>query len=220
MITSPPCPFADTAHAGGPPVIVVHGLWDNAQRIQPLVRGLGARGITSIHAPDFPASGAETIEALAIRLSEVVDQVQTRHQTDQVRLVGFSMGALVSRTYLQQLHGAARVQTFISISGPHRGTVMAYGSGGAGIRQMRPGSALLRRLGSDVGDLPLPVHCIYTPYDMMIVPQRSAVLQGAASVHAIRVATHRWMLYDARVLNLTANLLRSQWPIPTTHATP
>jgi triacylglycerol lipase len=78
---------------------------------------------------------------------------------------------------------------------------------------MRPGSALLADLAAD----PDPwrnvcVHCIYTPYDLMILPATSSVLAGAHSVHRIPVAIHRFMLRDRRVLDRVARLLRAHAP--------
>jgi triacylglycerol lipase len=76
---------------------------------------------------------------------------------------------------------------------------------------MRPGSALLAQLGTDVSHLrTVAVHCMYTPFDAMIVPSESSVLEGARSVHKVPVLVHRLMLSDARVHALTAQLLHDQ----------
>ncbi|RYE90808.1 MAG: hypothetical protein EOO75_09645 [Myxococcales bacterium] len=120
------------------------------------------------------------------------------------------MGALVSRWWLQQGGGRGRVGTFVSLSGPHRGTLMAWPlSMLPGVRQMRPGSPFLQALAAD----PDPwgttrVHCLYTPFDAMIVPATSSILPGARSVEAIRVPIHRLMLSDRRVLDAVAACLR------------
>ena len=52
------------------------------------------------------------------------------------------------------------------------------------------------------------VHVLYTPYDLMIVPARSSVLAGAASVTRVGVAVHRFMITDARALDAIAGRLR------------
>jgi triacylglycerol lipase len=51
------------------------------------------------------------------------------------------------------------------------------------------------------------VHCIYTPFDLMIVPASSSVLPAAHSVHSLPVPLHRWMIRDPRVLDLVAQTL-------------
>lgn len=190
------------------PVILVHGIWDSAQRIAPLSRGLAARGVSPVASIDLvPAWGSAKLEDLTDQLAAFVSRTCAAHGAERCDLVGFSMGALVARAFLQLRGGVACTRSFVSISGPHRGTLTAYGLPFAGVRQMRPGSAFLRALGDDVSGLDLPVHCLYTPYDALIVPATSAVLRGAASVHRLPVALHRWMLRDRRVHDLVARLL-------------
>lgn len=190
------------------PVLVLHGIFDPAYRVLPLVRGLRERGLPIVRRARLPALGTTRIEVLAQQLAERVERVCEQHESEQLDLVGYSMGALVARTYLQRFGGSERVRTFVSICGPHRGTLTAYALPLAGVREMRPGSALLRTLGHDVSQLAdVRVHCLYTPYDAMIVPASSAVLDGAASVHRMPVPAHHRMLRDARVYDLVARLL-------------
>jgi triacylglycerol lipase len=186
----------------------VHGIWDSARRIAPLTRGLTARGFQHVKAMDLtPPWGNARLEALAEQVQRYVAEVRRESGHEQVDLVGFSMGGLVSRAYLGLLGGAAHVRTFVSISAPHQGTLVAYCAPLEGVRQMRPGSALLTQLDSTpLGEV--AVHCIYTPFDATIVPGSSGVLRGAKSVHRVPVAWHRWMLSDARVHDLVARLLR------------
>jgi triacylglycerol esterase/lipase EstA (alpha/beta hydrolase family) len=192
------------------PIVVVHGIWDSERSVAPLMRGLEQRGQREVHALSLtPAWGNAPIETLAEQLARFIAELKTRLAAEYVDVVGFSMGALVTRTYLQLLAGDAHVRTFVSISGPHRGTLTAYGLPLAGVRQMRPGSALLTKLGSDVSQLrSVAVHCLYTPFDALIVPSASSVLTGARSVHRVPVLVHKLMLSDARVHALTAQLLR------------
>jgi triacylglycerol esterase/lipase EstA (alpha/beta hydrolase family) len=194
------------------PVVVVHGIWDNAQSVAPLARALRERGRDQVHALSLdPPWGNASMEALAEQLRDYVERLKARLSVAAIDLVGFSMGALVSRTYLQLFAGAEHVRSFVSISGPHRGTWTAYGLPLVGVKQMRPGSPLLQRLGADVSHLrEVAVHCLYTPYDAMIVPSLSGVLGGARSVHRVPVLLHRLMLFDARVHRLVCDLLQSE----------
>lgn len=194
------------------PVVVVHGIWDDARTVAPLVLALRRRGFSRVSAIELdPPWGTASIEELAGQLAEFVERARTQHAASHVDLVGFSMGALVSHAYLQLLDGHTRVSSFVSISGPHRGTLTAYALPLRGVRQMRPGSALLRALGDDVSHLSeLAVHCLYTPFDSLIVPRESSVLRGARSVHRIPVALHQLMLRDRRVHELVASLLSDE----------
>jgi triacylglycerol lipase len=191
------------------PVVLVHGIWDSARRIAPLTRGLGARGFMHLKAMDLtPPWGNARLEALAEQVHACVAAVRRDYGCEQVDIVGFSMGGLVTRAYLALLGGHVHVRKFVSISAPHQGTLAAYAMPLDGVRQMRPGSALISELeAASLGDV--VVHCIYTPYDAMIVPGTSGILAGARSVHALPVKFHRWMLSDARVHDLVAELLRA-----------
>lgn len=189
------------------PVLVVHGIWDSKLRMRPLLEGLRLRGLPSAFTLR-PNDGSAPIESLARQVRDQAQRLCAEHGVPHLDLVGFSMGALTARYYLQRLGGVDRTRRFVSISGPQQGTHMARLSRLAGVRQMRPGSALIRDLQSD----PEPwghvqVHCIYTPFDLMIVPARSSVLPGARSIHSVTVPWHRRMIADRRVLDLTASLL-------------
>jgi triacylglycerol lipase len=193
------------------PVVVVHGIWDDARTIGPLVRGLSGQGVANVSAIELdPPWGNASIEVLAEQLAAFVERVRREQRAAVVDVVGFSMGALVSRAYLQLLGGHAHTRSFVSIAGPHKGTLTAYALPLLGVRQMRPGSPLLRALGDDVSHLAeLAVHCVVTPYDAMIVPSESGVLRGARSVHRLPVLLHRLMVHDRRVHALVARLLAS-----------
>lgn len=193
------------------PALLVHGIWDSSSRLAPLREGLISRGVDDVRAMDLtPNDGRALIPALAAQVAERADAVLRETGASRLDVVGFSMGALVTRYFIQRGGGRDRVRRFVSISGPHAGTETARALPLAGVRQMRPGSALLRDLAGDAdpwGDV--EVHCLYTPYDLMVMPGRSGVLEGARTVRALPVALHRWMITDARSLDAVAAILRA-----------
>ncbi len=193
------------------PVVLVHGIWDSSSRLEPLRAGLVARGVSKAIAIDLlPNDGRAIVPVLAAQVAHAVDEAIASIDGDDPRVdvVGFSMGALVTRYYLQRGGGKSRVRRFVSISGPHEGTINALALPFAGVRQMRPGSELLRDLASDPDPWgPVEVHTVWTPYDLMILPARSSKLPGARSERVIPVKMHRWMITDPRVLDHVASLL-------------
>ena len=195
-------------------MLVVHGLWDSLTRIDPMLRGLAQRGIREPSSFDLePADGRAPIPELARQVQIHADVLLERSQARRIDLIGFSMGALASRYYLQRCGGRDRVRRFISISGPHAGTWTAYALPFAGVRQMRPGSSLLRDLDADPDPWgEVEVHCLYTSLDLMIVPATSSVLRGARATHCVRVPLHRWMISDPGVLDLVARCLLHDAP--------
>lgn len=99
----------------------MHGIWDDGARFDVMRRALERRGHT-VRAIDLrPNDGSVSVEHMA----EQVDAA-ARALGSAIDLVGFSMGALVSRFWIQRGEGRARVRRFVSISGPHHGTATAY----------------------------------------------------------------------------------------------
>jgi triacylglycerol lipase len=189
----------------------VHGLWDSGAIMTPLKRGLQRRGIERVHAIDLlPRSGQASIAELGAIVAREAEAFAQREGVARIDLVGFSMGALVSRWYLQRGGGKARVRRFVSISGPHHGTLSAHLLPFAGVRDMRPHSALLRDLAADVDPFgEVEVHCVYTPYDLLILPATSSLLPGARSTRAFKVLLHGLMILDRRVHGHVAEILRA-----------
>jgi pimeloyl-ACP methyl ester carboxylesterase len=142
---------------------------------------------------------------LAEQVRAGVAAAQARSSSGEVDLVGFSMGALVARAFLSRL--GHRVRRFVSISGPHAGSWLAHLGRGPGARDMRPGSALLRSLGEDAAGLGVErIYCFRTPFDLMVLPSKSALLRGAEE-RVFPVVLHPSMLRDARVLESVAEAL-------------
>jgi triacylglycerol lipase len=191
------------------PVLLVHGIWDTGAKLGPLRRGLERAGLGPIEAIDLsPNDGRASILELASQVEHAARHLALRESCERIDIVGFSMGALVTRTYLQRLGGKERVRRFVSISGPHHGTVLAFALPHVGTRDMRPGSRLLTELATDpdpFGDV--EVHVMYTPFDLMIVPATSSRIPGARSETRLPIPLHRWMIEDPRAIQRVAELL-------------
>ena len=122
-------------------------------------------------------------------------------------LVGFSLGGMVSRYYIQRLGGAARVRRFVTISSPHGGTVAAYFRWNPGAADMRPGSPFLRELAESADTLKgVEMTTIWTPFDMMIFPSWSSRVAGARE-RVLPVLAHPWMVRDERACRAVVEAL-------------
>jgi triacylglycerol lipase len=194
------------------PALLVHGIWNTGETFERMRAALEVAGISPTLAIDLtPNDGRAPVAALAAQVDAAANRLSSEAGSARVDVVGFSMGALVSRYWIQRLGGRSRVRRFVSISGPHAGTMNAYALPLRGVRDMRPGSTLLTDLAGDADPWgEVEVHCLWTPFDLMIVPARSAILPGARSVKSFPVAMHRWMLTDARVISAVCNALRSE----------
>jgi triacylglycerol lipase len=189
-------------------VVLVHGIFDTSRIFAAMAAWLQRCGFHPL-APDLaPNNGTVGLDELAAQLAAFVHQ--NLSSGEPFDLVGFSMGGLVSRYYVQRLGGIERVGRLITISAPHHGTYSAYALGNPGSRQMRPGSAFLEDLNRDAARLErVRFASIWTPLDLMILPAESSRL-GIGEEFKIPVAVHPWMLTSRRSLELVANLLRVQ----------
>jgi len=146
-------------------------------------RRLEARGWQVYGISLKPNDGSITFDAMGRQLKAfVTDHFRPGETFD---IVAFSMGGLVSRYYIQKLGGAERVRRFVTISTPNHGTIWAWLSGRAGVKQMRPGSAMLRELNANTNALQqMNYTSIYTPLDLTIVPAASSRMAVGRNVIA------------------------------------
>jgi triacylglycerol lipase len=159
---------------------------------------LEARGHQCLAPSLAPNDGRDGLEPLAAQLGRAIDAAWGADAT--CALIGFSMGGLISRIYLQELGGHRRVDRFFAISVPMAGSAWSWLHGSAGVRQMRPGSALLRRLDAGVDCLEgLALYSYWTPLDAVIVPPTSSVWPPARN-RRIWAGCHPCMLWNRELL--------------------
>jgi triacylglycerol lipase len=187
------------------PVVLVHGLDDTSKKFRRMRAFLSARG-WQVYAPDLkPSNGDLPLEQLAQQLADYIND--TLGPEAPFHLLGYSMGGLVTRYYLQRLGGLTRVRRYLTLSSPHNGTWAGYGRWNAGCKQMRPNSAFLKDLNRDIGRLE-PTHMVslWTPFDLIIIPATSSIVSIGEN-HSIPVLVHPGMVSDHRSLLQVADIL-------------
>ncbi|RZM79158.1 esterase/lipase family protein [Leptolyngbya iicbica] len=201
------------------PVLLIHGIDDTAKIFQTLVNSLSDRGWPEVHAIDLvPSNGDIGLDELAAQIQAYVEANLPAPQ--QFDLVGFSMGGIVSRYYLQRLGGLERVRHFVTLSSPHNGTWTGYLRSNPGARQMRPKSEFLQDLNSTVDDLTqVEFTSVWTPFDLMIVPANSSELP-VGTMMQLPVLAHPWMVSDPRAIATLADLLGHELDESTKQVTP
>lgn len=181
--------------------MLVHGLWDTPRLFGRLVRRLDQARIPVL-APFLPHRfGAVPLRVLADQLDQ---QIQAQWGDQEVDLLGFSMGGVIGRIWLQDLGGAARCRRFFSVGSPQRGTYTAQWIPRwmfAGLADMKRGSDLLTHLNANVADLD-GVLCtsFFCRWDLMVVPGWQAVLP-VGDQQAIPVLTHQQLMAHPRALD-------------------
>lgn len=186
----------------GRPVVLVPGWLDTAETLAPLERALLRSGFDVWTCSPQPSDGRAPIGELAAQLAESIANRFGR--TQEIDYVGFSMGGLIGRTFLQQMEGWRQIRLFVSIATPHRGTYTAYVTSRPAMVQMRPGSDFLARLNQDLTPLGAAhFTSIWTPLDLTIVPPTSSLLPVGRAVRVVSPA-HAWLPRDPRVQRAVA----------------
>jgi triacylglycerol lipase len=191
------------------PILLLHGMDDWSGRFEKMRRGLVAHGLGPIEAMDFhPRDGSITIEAMGEQVQAAVEQTLQSHNAQKLDIVGFSMGALVARYFIQRMDGGGQVRRFVSISGPQHGTYTAFlPFWRASVPQMRPKSDLLRDLNSDPDPWgSIQVYSFWTPLDLTIQPPKSAYLEGSVA-RTFPVVLHPLMIVSPGVIEAVAEAL-------------
>ena len=174
-----PTPGARSGEPGGPPVnvVLVHGILNTGRIFRPLIKLLESENCRCFAPSLRPNTGVSGVHDLAEKLAAQIDQ--RFGPTAPVVIVGFSLGGLVTRDYVQTLAGGRRVRGVFLISTPNHGTLWACLSPGGGLRDLAIGSPFLQRLNAeDAAWKHIPVSSYWTPYDLMIMPRAQFALGG------------------------------------------
>ena len=193
-----------------PPLVLVHGLFDSPRLFDTLRRRLAGRR-SPLLVPHLPhALGSVPLDDLAALLGSHIEAAFGVEQP--VDLMGFSMGGVIGRTWIQLRGGYRRTRRFTSVASPQQGTLAAQVWPSwplAGIADMKPGSDLLRRLAADAHRLEAIECCsFYCPTDLTVFPGWQAVLP-VGSCYPLPVFWHNRLMAEPGSLDpVVAELLR------------
>jgi len=185
------------------PVFLVHGLWNNPKLFEHLIEKI-KEDKYELYRPHLPHKfGKTSLRQLAKDLdSKIKELVAPEIEID---LVGFSMGGLISRIWLQNHNGYLRTKRFFSIGTPHFGTYTAQAIPSffmPGLAEMKRGSSLLSQLNNDLTSLKM-VECtsFYTKWDLMSFPGWQSKLSIGDS-YDIPVLTHKELITKSTSLDV------------------
>jgi len=180
------------------PVLLVHGylcnhrVWDDMARA---LRQAGHPVLTVDLEPLFTS-----IDDYAATLERSVTTLLAQTQSQQVVLVGHSMGGLAIRAWLRA-HGSGRVARIVTLGTPHQGTRIAQASMTPNGAQMVWQSDWLQALANseDAAKRAL-MHMATTTQDNVVYPQAEQVLPGAQVKHFSGIG-HLQMCLDRAVID-------------------
>ncbi|MFJ8658019.1 esterase/lipase family protein [Streptomyces sp. NPDC093795] len=182
--TGPPAAIT----SGRRPVVLLHGLVDNRSVFVLLRRSLTRHGhcVESLNYSPLTCD----LRAAAEELGRRVDEIRARTGHAEVDIVGHSLGGLIARYYVQRLGGDSRVRTLVMLGTPHAGTTVApLADAHPLVRQMRPGSEVLRELAGPSPGCRTRFVSFWSDLDRVMVPVETARLDHPdLLVHNVRVS--------------------------------
>ncbi len=157
---------------------------------------------------------------LAEHVAEKLERICQRTGLRAFHIVGHSKGGLIARQYVQQLGGASRVKSIVTLGTPHHGTptaaiavtLMGLGAVSRSPWDLLPNSAYVKRLKADVFPVDVPLVSVHSRADV-VCPWWSSVLvpkPGETSLknRPVQGIGHTALTYDPGVYLIVRQELR------------
>ncbi len=187
-------------------VVLVHGIFNTGAMMSWMKYRLKKHGHDCFAPSVKPFDGRGGIQRAAKNLQ---DQIEARFgESEPIAIVGFSMGAIVARYYLQAFGGASRCSHLITLAAPHNGSYWAYlPYPTLGMRQLRPNSAFLKSLQSSEQTLDnIQLYSFWSPLDTSIVPSTSSRWDRAIN-QKFYIPLHGFTPFHGPLIKAIANCL-------------
>ncbi|WP_338484330.1 alpha/beta fold hydrolase [Streptomyces sp. SCSIO 75703] len=186
-LLAPPAPRLPVSP--GPPVVLLHGFFDNRSVFLLLRRALAQQGRHRVESVNFSPLTCDVRVAAAL-LDRHVEEICRRTGSERVDIVGHSLGGLIARYYAQRLGGDRRVRVLVTLGTPHAGTrVVPLADAHPIVRQMRPGSDLLEELAQPAPGCRTRFVSFWSDLDHVIDPMEAACLDHPdLAAHNVRVS--------------------------------
>ena len=174
------------------PIILIHGLWNTSSIFSFITSKLDEQGV-DYFAPTLNHSfGMTSIVELTNLMDKLILEKYGLQQ--EIDVLGFSMGGVIGRYWINKFNGYKRTKRFISIGSPHNGTLTSqlvpkYPF--RGISEMKINSSLLRDL-ANYDYFLNGIDCIsfFTYWDLMVFPGWRANLNVGEKI-SLNIFKHR-----------------------------
>ena len=183
------------------PIILIHGLWNTSSIFSSITSKLDEIEIEYFAPTLNHLYGMTSIIELTNTLNELI--LEKYGLEKEIDILGFSMGGIISRYWLQKFNGYKRTRRFISIGSPHKGTLTAQlvpKHPFKGISEMKINSYFLREL--EKNDCFLDdIECInfFTYWDLMVFPSWWTNLNFGKKI-SVEVYKHRNLVRNKSVV--------------------
>ena len=174
------------------PIILIHGLWNTGEIFKSVSKKLDVYGIEYFSPTLSHDFGKISIKDLTDTFNQII--LEKYGLETEVDILGFSMGGLIGRYWINKYGGYRRTKRFISIGSPHKGTLTAQlipSYPFRGISEMKINSFFLKDIAKDDNFLQ-KVECIslLTIWDLMVFPGWKAHLPYG-DIISLNIFKHR-----------------------------
>ena len=174
------------------PIILIHGLWNTSSIFSLISSKLDEKEVEYFAPTLNHAFGMTSIVELANLMDQLIGEKYGLEQ--EIDILGFSMGGIIGRYWINKFNGHKRTKRFISIGSPHNGTLTSqlvpkYPF--RGISEMKINSSLLRDL-ANYDYFLNDIDCIsfFTFWDLMVFPGWRAHLNVGEKI-SLKILKHR-----------------------------
>ena len=188
-----------------PPLILIHGLYNNAGAWLYLAKRLRKEGYwvsSYVYSSFFTAS-----EAIVQGLEEHIGMVE-RQTGQRPVLIGHSLGGLLARMWLGKDAASGRVQGLITLGTPHGGSKLAALAFGALAKSLKPDGALITALGEAPPIQEVPCTSLVSPEDEAVLPAGSLIPPQGWRMRLTPPLPHFAMLFSPRAAVILLEELR------------
>ncbi len=170
------------------PILLIHGFGGGAWDYHPLTAYLRRKHRSVAFFPFHYKErfGTSSLESISSDLSAYVEE---HLSGKKFVVVGFSQGGLIWRLCaLNNPSVEEQALSVFTICTPHHGSSLAYFGIRPGVKDLRPGSPVMKALARHTSHV--PYYSIYNPIDTVVVPGTSARLKGAQKNLRVFALTH------------------------------
>ena len=183
-------------------LVLIHGLWDSPSLFNRFINLLDNDRYRILRPSLIHRFGKIPLITLAKRLDKEINE--EFGSDSEIDILGFSMGGIVARIWIQQMGGSDRTGSFLSVGSPHLGTYTAQIVPKIffeGIADMKVGSELLNDLNVNLTELK-KVSCssYFCKLDLLVFPGSNAILPVGSS-YEIPVLSHKDLILNSKSLN-------------------
>jgi triacylglycerol esterase/lipase EstA (alpha/beta hydrolase family) len=206
-----------TAPPRRPPVILLPGAFGQELVYWNVWQYFLERDGFHVYPASFPRFTFSDHRASARLLAEKVEEVLAVEEAPRAALVAHSFGGLIARYYLKFLRGHERIDHLSCLATPHHGTWTAVTAPLlTAARQTVPGAPFLAELNDPkVTHGGVPILNIWSRWDGIVVPARSAVLEEpGVENRELRFVGHWGLLVSRRAYSWIREALQRVEPAP------